>query len=206
MASRDSPPGAGDLHRGLNDRQASPARLLTLRGGSAPRVPRAFPWTRVRYTSCSTSPCLARRKRRPPGASWTPRSRRPGSPATCALSPCSCAPARCWFVCACGAPQGNQGRSGRRPRPSREAYAREPTSRPPRRWRPCGPSHGGGVRLAEDALQPLAGRLPVAPRGRQGVHVALEARSVVSLRPRSTLRNPSQLAWVSVSIAATSST
>lgn len=61
----------------------------------------------------SISPRPARRRQRPPGAAWTRRSGRPGPTATCGLSPCSCAPARCWCVCACVAPQGSPGRSGR---------------------------------------------------------------------------------------------
>lgn len=37
-----------------------------------------------------------------------------------------------------------------------------------------GRPHGGGVGLAEDGLQGLAGHRPAAPRGQQGAHVALE--------------------------------
>ncbi len=39
--------------------------------------------------------------------------------------------------------------------------------------------HGGGVGLAEDGLQGLAGHRPVAPRGQQGGHVALEVHDAV---------------------------
>lgn len=58
----------------------------------ARRAPGASAWTRARCASGSTSPRPARRRRRPPGAALTRRSGRPGPPATCALSPCSCAP------------------------------------------------------------------------------------------------------------------
>ena len=139
-----------------------------------PPGPRAFPWAWARYTFRSTSPRPARRRQRPPDAAWTQRSGSPGLLAACALSPCSAL----LHVVGTYAPPVLRGevevgedvglglleeRAGAR-RHRAHRVDGSPVRRP----------HDGGVGLAENGLQGLAGHRPAASRGQQGARVELE--------------------------------